>query len=94
MLFLLNDNDPQVININKNETVPDWRYPGYWNMEVSNNIKIVTTKFNINNPGEHTLKIWRIDPGVVLQKIVIKTGEVAPGYLGPPESYNTVMMNN
>ena len=32
--------------------------------------------------GLHTLKIWLVDPGVVLQKIVIDAGGVSC-YLGP-----------
>jgi hypothetical protein len=34
------------------------------------------------------LKIWMVDPGIVLQKIVVETREIAPSYLGPPQSYN------
>jgi hypothetical protein len=28
-----------------------------------------------------------VDPGIVLQQIVVETGDVKPGYLGLPESF-------
>jgi hypothetical protein len=81
------DEKPQVINIIKNDIIPDWKYPQWWNQQVSNNIRVVTTQHSIKNPGEHILKFWMVDPGVVLQKIVVETVEVKPSYLGPPESF-------
>jgi len=83
------DNDePQIINIHENKTFQDWE------KSVSNNITIETSKHIIKEPGEHILKFWMVDPGVVLQKLVINTGGVKPSYLGPPESFNQSKIND
>ena len=37
--------------------------------------------------GYQPLKVCMVDPGIVLQKIVIDLGGLKPSYLGPPESY-------
>ena len=81
------DEQPQIANMHEGDTVPDWKYPRWWNEAVSNNIMIKTSKHSIEESGEHTLKFWMVDPGVVLQKIVIDTGGLKPTYLGPPESF-------
>ncbi|KAF8577643.1 glycoside hydrolase family 115 protein [Ramaria rubella] len=52
---------------------------------VANSIVSVVSE-HVASPGAHTLKIWMIEPAVVVQKIVIDTGGVQPSYLGPPES--------
>jgi hypothetical protein len=41
---------------------------------------------NFDAAGPHTLKIYGVDPGVVLEKIVIDTGGLRPSYLGSPET--------
>jgi hypothetical protein len=58
-----------------------------WEATVKDSVRKVKTTFTLANPGYHTLKFWMVDPGVVLQKIVVNTGGVKPSYLGPPESY-------
>lgn len=75
------DNDrPQLVNINNNEKPGE----GEWNNSVANNIKVLVTKHRISKPGIHILKYWKVDTGVVLQKIVINTGGLKESYLGPP----------
>ncbi len=81
------DELPQIINIHENNTVPDWKYAWWWSQMVSDSIKIAVSNHKIKEPGEHVLKFWFVDPGIVLQKIVIETGDVDLSYLGPPESF-------
>ncbi|HEY1661792.1 MAG TPA: glycosyl hydrolase 115 family protein [Verrucomicrobiae bacterium] len=59
-----------------------------WETTVKNNSRTSKSTHTLDQPGYHTLKFWMIDPGVVLQKIVVNTGGVRPSYLGPPESYH------
>ncbi|KAI0772419.1 hypothetical protein BD413DRAFT_545266 [Trametes elegans] len=59
-----------------------WGGPDGW---VANSIIEVSQVFPVQ-PGAHTLKVWMVEPTVVVQKIVIDTGGVKPSYLGPPES--------
>jgi hypothetical protein len=82
------DEQPQIINVHKNDTIPDWKYPHEWNQAVMENIKIISSEHLIENSGEHTLKFWMVDPGLVLQKIVAETEEIPSSYLGPPESFH------
>jgi len=75
------DEQPQIINIHKDRTFQDWEE------SVRSNITIGISEHIINRPGTHILRFWMADPGIVLQKIVVETGDVSPSYLGPPESY-------
>jgi beta-xylosidase len=82
--------EPYVVDMHQDDTIPDWKYPLRWMKTVRENIRIMTTQHTIENPGEHTLKFWMVDPGVVLQKLVIETGTLKPSYLGPPESFHRI----
>jgi hypothetical protein len=74
------DEQPQIVNLHPDTSVPAWE------AMVAINANIVTSEHEISEPGEHTLKFWMVDPGVVVERLVIETGNVRPSYLGPPES--------
>ena len=66
-----------------------------WEKSVADNARYSHTTHKIAKPGYHVLKIWMVDPGVVLQKLVVNTGGMKPCYLGPPESFHrTVKSGN
>jgi hypothetical protein len=58
-----------------------------WEESVKNACRVVQSTHSLSAPGYHTLKVWMVDPAVVLQKIVVDLGGLRPNYLGPPESY-------
>lgn len=82
----INNETPQIININEGEIVPDYKYAEWWQKSVGDRIKIKTSNHTVDKPGVHTLKIWMIDTGIVFQKFVIDAGGKRSTYLGAPES--------
>jgi Glycosyl hydrolase family 115/Gylcosyl hydrolase family 115 C-terminal domain len=61
-----------------------------WAAAVSDGVRKVTSSLTIAQPGYHTLKFRMVDPGVVLEKLVISQGQLPSSYLGPPESYHNL----
>lgn len=59
-----------------------------WEKNVKDEARTVSAKVQIPSAGYHTLKVWMVDPGITIQKIVLDLGGLKPSYLGPPESYN------
>jgi len=70
----LDDNKPQLVAYRKG------------NRSEMDNLMTLQTELNIAAEGAHTLKIRMVDPGVVIDKLIINTGGVKKSYLGPPES--------
>jgi hypothetical protein len=57
-----------------------------WAQGVLNATITGSAKIHVDAAGAHTLKIFGVDAGVVLDKIVIDCGGLAPSYLGPRET--------
>jgi hypothetical protein len=57
-----------------------------WEDSVRNASRTIRSTHNFSVSGYHTLKIWMVDPAVVLEKIVVDLGGLKTSYLGPPES--------
>jgi hypothetical protein len=76
----IDDEQPQVISLNKEDNT------GVWNQWMINNIIMKTSSHYLANNGKHTIKYWMINSGIVLQKIVADFGGVKQSYLGPPET--------
>ena len=56
--------------------------------DVLTNLRRVTTTVKIASPGQHTLTVWMVDPGVIIDKLVLNLIPAKDTYLGPPESYH------
>ncbi len=82
----IDNEEPQIVNMNEGEIIPDYKYANWWMKSVGDHIKIKSSTHKINAPGKHILKIWMIDAGIVFQRFVIDAGGLKPSYLGPIES--------
>jgi Glycosyl hydrolase family 115/Gylcosyl hydrolase family 115 C-terminal domain/Glycosyl hydrolase family 67 N-terminus len=83
------DQAPQIMS-----ALPEGRnrdnLPRDWDTSVKDAVRLSKSKHTLDKPSYHTLKLWMVDPAVVLEKIVVDCGGVKPSYLGPTESYGAV----
>ncbi|WP_233282159.1 glycosyl hydrolase 115 family protein [Caulobacter vibrioides] len=57
-----------------------------WDKAVADSVRAQTTRLNVPSAGPHRVRLWRVDPGVVFQRLVLSRGPLPASYLGPPES--------
>jgi hypothetical protein len=76
----IDDEAPQIVDVHADTSLQ------HWEKIVSDGVAQFTTAHEIKAAGRHTLKFWALDPGLVLQRIVIDAGGLKPSYLGPQES--------
>lgn len=60
-------------------------HPSDWSPSVVNGGWNVTVDISVSK-GANSLNLWLLEPGVVVEKIVIDLGGIKESFLGPPES--------
>ncbi|WP_377701200.1 hypothetical protein [Pseudoduganella sp. UC29_71] len=80
----IDDGPPQVVNVHADQS------EDYWRRIVSDGVAEFVTTHKLEQAGKHTVKFWSLDPGLVLQRLVVDAGGLRPSYLGPPESPRVV----
>ena len=73
---------PQLVTVGADLQVPSRA----WFLNVLNSSTMGTSTHEIKTAGQHVLRIYAVDPGVVLDKIVLDLGGLKPSYLGPDET--------
>src|SRR2546425_6875847 len=76
------DQPPQVVTVGAALQIPSRP----WSLNVINSSTVGASTHEIKTAGRHVLKIYAVDPGVVLDKIVLDLGGLRPSYLGPVET--------
>ena len=80
------DQPPQIVDTLAHNSFDDWA------TAVKDSVRKVQSIHKLTSGGYHILKIWMVDPGIVLQKVLVDAGGMKPSYLGPPESYHKPTM--
>jgi hypothetical protein len=83
--FAVSIDDQPAIVINSSQA---YKNEGAWGRSVINSIKIFKTPLSFDRAGKHTIKYWMVDPGLVLQKLVLDLGGLKPSFLGPDQTLN------
>jgi hypothetical protein len=67
----------QTIDLDANRT---------WALDVVRNARITTTEWTLQAGTRHTIRLWALDPAVVVDRLVLDLGGQRKSYLGPPET--------
>ncbi|KAK7537394.1 uncharacterized protein J3D65DRAFT_696996 [Phyllosticta citribraziliensis] len=79
----VDDQEPQTVQFVVDR--PDGALPAGWEEAVADAAWRSRTGWVVP-PGAHVVRLWALEPGVVVQKMVLDMGGVRESYLGPPES--------
>lgn len=79
--FSVDDGQPQIITVDKETEVSSPK----WARNILNESTIGSAKIHLEK-GSHVLRLFAVDTGVVVDKIVVSSGGLPATYFGPPEN--------
>jgi len=78
------DQAPKIVDVHNGLPASFTDSAPVWEGWVSNNIITTSSSLTVGATGQHTLKLWMVDAGLVVQKVVVSPGAPPTSYLGPP----------
>lgn len=79
------DQEPlQVLDLFRDRKAETFLGESWWKRFTRDNARFLKSSHTLASPGPHTLKITMVDPGVVLQKVIISDKPFPESYFGPP----------
>lgn len=79
------DETPQVLDIFADRDAETFGSKNWWSGFTMDNARILKSSHFIKTAGPHTLKIRMVDPGIVVEKVMISDRPLPSSYFGPPE---------
>ncbi len=77
------DAPPRIVSLKPSADEKDW----WWQENVMRNAAITSSRHSLKSSGPHTLKIWMVDPGIVIDTIALEAGTGSDlGLLWPEET--------
>ena len=75
---------PVIVNLHEGETGAG-EGQKVWEKAVADNARIQVVRLTAGKAGAHRIRLWRMDPGVVFERLVISRGDLPESSLGPVE---------
>lgn len=76
----IDDQAPQLLVAERRDGSPEWA------QGVLDGATFCSGRVTVRRPGRRTLRVYGVEAGVVLDRLVIDTGGLRPSYLGPAET--------
>jgi len=78
---------PQVLDIFANRATETFLGENWWKQVTRDNVRYLHSSHVLTTSGPHTLTISMVDPGIVIEKIMVSDAPLPDSYFGLPEQH-------